>query len=123
MQINCHQISNHEFKCFTEEHQDQTNHPCYGLGDGAGMGIPLALVLITSGIYVPITYAKRTYENLKALDEKGNSSWSRLNTCDKLKSVVEPLLMTGAGLLAISGGVVIGYVSVSGIQECYNSAN
>lgn len=110
MQMNCHQISNNEFKCLTGEHQDQTNHPCYGLGDCAGIGIPLALVLITSGIYFPITYAKITYENLKALDERGKSNWSRLDTYDKLKSVVAPLLMTGAGLLSISGGIVMSYV-------------
>lgn len=118
MQMSCHRISTNEFKCCLGEDQTQTKNSFYGLGDRAGIGIPLASILITSGIYVPIAYAQRTYKNLNVLDKNGHSTWSRLSVNDKLKSVIKPLLVTGAGLLATSGGILIGYSSVSDFQEC-----
>jgi len=111
MQMNCHQISESEFKCTKKEYQDQAKSS-YNVQSEAGVGIILALGLITAGILLPITSVKGTYKNLTAIDERGNSKWSRLNTYDKLKSVAEPLLMTGAGLLTFTGGVVWGYHSL-----------
>lgn len=117
--MNCQQTSTYEFGHFTKEHLDPTSHPCYGLGDGVAMGIPVGLGLMAWGICVPINHTKRVYENLTALDGKGHSIWSQLSIYDRLTSVVGPLLMTGAGLAIVSGGIVFCDASVNLIQECF----